>query len=89
MRDLIAALYVDSNGVYSELPFVDVWGVERDARKYKGPYPIVAHPPCQKWGKLARVNYARWGGDHNKPENDGGCFLAALSSLQAWGGVRA
>jgi len=47
----------------------------------------VAHPPCQLWGNLASVNYARWGGDHNKPKNDGGCFESALYSVNSCGGV--
>lgn len=84
---MIAALFVEARGVYSGLENVDVWDKDRDARKYAGNYPIVAHPPCQLWGNLAKVNYSRWGGDHNKPGNDGGCFESALSSLRRCGGV--
>ena len=36
---------------------------------------------------MAKVNYARWGGEHNKPGNDGGCFESALKSVMRWGGV--
>jgi hypothetical protein len=49
--------------------------------------PVVAHPPCQLWGNLAAVNYARWGGEHNKPGNDGGCFESAIKSVIRCGGV--
>ena len=84
---MIAALFVEARGVYSGLQNVDVWDKDRDARKYAGNYPIVAHPPCQLWGNLAKVNYSRWGGDHNRPGNDGGCFESALSSLHRCGGV--
>ena len=83
----VAALYVQEVGAYSGLPFVDMWPESRDARKYCGPYPVVAHPPCQRWGALAAVNYKRWGGDHNRPGNDGGCFAAALESVRRFGGV--
>lgn len=83
----VAALYVQSDGCYANLPGVEVWGIERDARLYAGPFPVVAHPPCQKWGKLARVNFRRWGGEHNRPGEDGGCFAAALRSVETWGGV--
>lgn len=84
---MIAALYVQSNGCYAGLPGVDPWPEERDARTYAGPHPVVAHPPCQLWGALAAVNYTRWGGDHNRPGNDGGTFAAALSAVRKWGGV--
>jgi len=84
---VIAALYVQTEGCYFGLPDVDPWDEARDARNYAGPYPVVAHPPCQLWGPLAFVNYARWGGDHNKPANDGGCFESALNSVRKYGGV--
>ena len=83
----IAALYVQENGCYFGLPFVDSWPESRDARKYDGPIPVVAHPPCQLWGSLATVNYKRWGGEHNRPGNDGGCFQSALSAVMRFGGV--
>jgi hypothetical protein len=87
MSHKIAALYVDEKGVYSGLPDVDVWGISRDARKYAGPWPVVAHPPCHLWTNMASVNYKRWGGEHNRPGNDGGCFRSALVSVMKFGGV--
>ncbi len=84
---MIAALYVQTNGAYYGLPDVDPWDVHRDARKYAGPYPVVAHPPCQLWVNLAAVNFKRYGGEHNRPGNDGGCFAAAISSVRRFGGV--
>ena len=87
MGGQIAALFVETSGCYLNLPGVDLWDVERDARKYDGPWPAVAHPPCQLWGRFAHVNYARWGGEHNRPGNDGGCFTSALSKVMAFGGV--
>ena len=87
MKKTVAALFVQEGGVYSELPFVDQWTKDRDAMTYSGPLPVVAHPPCNKWGKMARVNFARWGGSHNLPENDGGAFEFALKAVERWGGV--
>jgi hypothetical protein len=66
---------------------IDAWPEDRDATKYKGSLPVIAHPPCQRWGKMAKVNYSRWGGEHNKPGNDGGTFESALSSVNRCGGV--
>ena len=83
----VAALFVQSNGCYSNWPWIDAWDETRDARNYKGSLPVIAHPPCQLWGAMAKVNYTRWGGEHNKPGNDGGCFAAALNSVNRCGGV--
>ncbi len=83
----VAALFVETNGCYFGLPNVYPWDVAKDARRYAGPWPVVAHPPCQLWGRFAVINYKRWGGDHNRPGNDGGCFESALNSVRAYGGV--
>ena len=84
----VAALYVDPRGVYSGRPDVEPWGLpDRDAREYAGPWPVVAHPPCQLWTNLAAVNFKRYGGEHNRPGNDGGCFASALDSVRRWSGV--
>lgn len=82
-----AALFVQPDGCYADLAGVDAWPKERDARLYGGPAPVVAHPPCQLWGPMANVNFARWGGEHNRPGNDGGCFASALRSVRMFGGV--
>lgn len=55
----VAALFVDSTGHYMNMPEVDPWPESRDARLYKGPYPVVAHPPCGLWVNMAAVNYKR------------------------------
>lgn len=84
---MIAALFVQENGCYYGLQNVDPWPESRDARKYDGDHPVVAHPPCQLWGALACVNFKRWGGEHNRPGNDQGCFASALASVRRCGGV--
>lgn len=80
----IAALYVETDGCYFGLPDVDPWDKGRDARQYAGPWPVVAHPPCDRWCQMAPVNQARYG---RKIGDDGGCFLAALNAVRTWGGV--
>lgn len=82
---MIAALYVERGGVYYGLPDVDPWDKERDARLYAGPWPVVAHPPCERWGRY-------WSGGpsakvRRKLGDDGGCFEAALRAVRTWGGV--
>lgn len=76
---MIAALYVVADGPYTGIAGVDPWPEDRDARKYAGPYPVVAHSPCETWGKYAK-RYGRVG-------QDGGCFKAALACVRKWGGV--
>ncbi len=83
----VAALFVQPNGCYSILEYVDSWPESRDARKYQGPLPVVAHPPCQLWVNFAALNFKRYGGEHNRPGNDGGCFSSALAAVKQWGGV--
>jgi hypothetical protein len=82
---MIAALFVAPDGCYTGLPDVDPWDEARDARLYAGPHPVVAHPPCQRWGRY-------WHGSPRKPHrfekgDDGGCFAAALAAVRKWGGV--
>jgi hypothetical protein len=83
---VIAALFVETDGVYYGLPDVDPWDKIRDARLYAGPHPVVAHPPCERWGR-----YALGGPNPNarrrKIGDDDGCFLAALAAVRRWGGV--
>ena len=80
----IAALFVDSHGCYANQEGVDTWDEKRDARLYAGPYPVVAHPPCARWCKLAGL--AEWKYGLQRGE-DGGCFASALESVRKWGGV--
>ena len=84
MGAMVAALYVQAGGCYFGLPNVDPWDEQRDARLYDGPWPVVAHPPCSRWCRLAGLVEARWG--HKRGEDDG-CFEAALASVRKWGGV--
>lgn len=84
-KTMIAALYVEKHGVYSNLEKVDAWDQERDARLYAGPHAVIAHPPCQRWGRY-------WsGGPSAKVKrikgDDGGCFRDALTAVRRFGGV--
>lgn len=81
-----ACLFVCKRSVYKTLA-ADCYDIDRDARTYAGNAPVVAHPPCQLWGKMANVNFKRWGGEHNRPGNDGGCFSFALDAVNRCGGV--
>lgn len=74
----VAALYVDSKrGPYAGLPDVECWDAERDATRYAGPWPVVAHPPCGPWGKL-RGQCTR---------QDASLGPVAAAQVMRWGGV--
>ncbi len=83
---MIAALYVEPGGAYYGLPGVDPWDAARDARQYSGPWPVVAHPPCERWGRYYNGGPA-WRGEPKTLGDDAGCFAAALASVRKWGGV--
>lgn len=84
---MIAALYVLNPGPYC-IEGIDIWDEKRDARKYKGPHPVIAHPPCERWGRY-------WGGGpmlHGTRKqkilgDDNGCFAHALWAVRTFGGI--
>lgn len=84
-KRIVAALFVQPQGCYFGQPAVEPWDFSRDARTYAGPHPVVAHPPCERWGRY-------WsGGPSAKVRrvkgDDNGCFSAALAAVRLWGGV--
>jgi hypothetical protein len=92
----VAALFVDDSehGVYPRLlsdPRLALGETHgADARKYNGPFPVVAHPPCNLWVNMAAVNWKRYG--RQRPAwypggDDGGRFAAALRAVRTYGGV--
>ena len=84
----IAALYVQTGGSYYNLPGVQPFDQDDDARMYGGPHPIVAHPPCQRWGKMWKGqpgNIKR--GKVERKGDDQGCFKSALFDVRRFGGV--
>jgi hypothetical protein len=81
----VAALFVATDGCYFDLDGVDPWDQRRDARLYDDYMPVVAHPPCERWGRY-------WSGGHSAKVrrvlgDDDGCFASALASVRRCGGV--
>lgn len=73
---MIAALFVQTGGAYFGIPGVDPWDVHRDAFLYRGPHPVVAHPPCARWGTYAGAF----------PDGDAS-FDFCLHAVRQYGGV--
>lgn len=85
-QKMIAALFISDDGPYANRKDIDAWTELRDARKYTGPWKVIAHPPCERWGRY-------WSGGPNpkarrrKKGDDNGCFKSALGAVRRWGGV--
>lgn len=73
----MAALYIDPRGPYPSIPDVECWDETRDARKYSGPWPVVAHPPCGPWGNFK----------HMCTRQDRELALLGVAQVRRWGGV--
>lgn len=82
---MIAALFVHTGGPYFNQPGIDPWDKARDARNYPGPWPVIVHSDCSRWGRFAE------GGPSAKEKrmvgDDGGCFWAGLVAVRKHGGV--
>lgn len=73
----VAILFTDRRTNYLRLlPWVELWGVARNAHKYAGPWPVIAHPPCGPWGKLS------WSSKESKEHG-----IIAMEMVHRWGGV--
>ena len=72
------ALFVRPGSCYHELA-ASAFDQTRDARRYCGSLPVVAHPPCRAWGRLAHFAKPR------PDEKDLARF--AVAKVRRWGGV--
>lgn len=72
----VSALYVDPGGPYPDL-VADWWDELRDAKRYPGPCPVVAHPPCGPWGRMRSLC----------TDQDPDCGPSAVQQVRQWGGV--
>ena len=76
---MIAVLFARADSYYKTLPDCDVYDIDRDARKWPGGCPVVAHPPCRAWGGLSHMA---------KPRHDEKDLARwAVAQVRKWGGV--
>ncbi len=75
----VAVLFARRDSIYKEINGCDVWDIERDARKWGGGMPVVAHPPCRAWGSLRHFAKPR------PDEKD--LARQAVAWVRRWGGV--
>lgn len=76
---MVAVLFARSDSIYKSLPDCDVWDIERDARRWPGGCPVVAHPPCRAWGRLRAFAKPR--------EGERELAIWAVNQVRQWGGV--
>ncbi len=75
----VAVLFARADSNYLAIPGADVWDMARDARRWPGGMPVVAHPPCRAWGRLRKLA---------KPRADEKALaLAAVDNVRQFGGV--
>jgi len=75
----VAALFVRADSIYKTMDGVEAYDMDRDARTYDGPWPVVAHPPCRSWASLRT---------HAKPRPDErNLARLAVALVREFGGV--
>lgn len=75
----VAVLFARADSIYKSFPECDVWDEARDARRWPGGCPVIAHPPCRAWGGLRHMA---------KPQpGERELTVYALSMVRRWGGV--
>jgi hypothetical protein len=75
----VTVLYTQPRSVYLSLPDVDCWDAARDARRWPGHTPVVAHPPCRLWGGLRHQSTA--------PREERLLAWHAVQMVERYGGV--
>lgn len=75
----VAVLFARSDSFYKTIPFCDVWDADRDARKWPGGSPLIAHPPCRAWGRLRKFAKPR--------PDEKELALFAVNQVRKFGGV--
>jgi len=48
---MLAALFVETDGVYFNCDGIVPYDITNDARWYRGPFKAICHPPCKRWGR--------------------------------------
>lgn len=79
MSGQVAVLFARADSVYKTLPDCDVWDAERDARRWPGGCPVVAHPPCRAWGRLRQFAKPR--------EDERDLAVFAVEQVRRFGGA--
>jgi hypothetical protein len=77
----VAVLFARADSHYKAMQGVDVWVEARDARRWPGGVPLVAHQPCRLWAKLRQFAKA------SNPEMERQLAIDAVARVRRFGGV--
>lgn len=75
---MISILYTRNHSIYTDLK-QDCWNIKKDARKWPGGNPIIAHPPCRAWGSYRHLAKPR--------PDEKQLAIHAIIMVRLWGGV--
>ena len=57
----VSILFARSDSNYINIEGCDVYDIDRNALTFPGGTPVIAHPPCRSWGRLAHMARPRLG----------------------------
>lgn len=75
----VAVLFARRDSIYKSIPGTDVFDADRDALRWPGGTPVVAHPPCRAWGQLRHMA--------NPRDGEKELAIFAIDQVRRFGGV--
>ena len=75
----IAVLFAMKDSIYKTFGECDVYDIDRNALTFKGGLPVIAHPPCRLWGRLAHLSSA--------PKGEKELAIWAVDQVRKNGGI--
>jgi hypothetical protein len=75
---MTSILFARQDSVYKAMG-LDVWDIDRDARKWPGGNPSICHPPCRAWGQLSHMA--------NPREDEKELAIFSVNMIRQFGGV--
>ena len=61
----VAILCASRKTAYRDIPGVEIYDEDRDARTFPGGMPVIAHPPCRRWTRygmaMTKARFTRHG----------------------------
>src|SRR5258708_2809733 len=75
----VAVLFARKDSIYKTIAQCDVWDAERNALKWPGGSPVIAHPPCALSVAMRQLS--------TQDTSDHAYAIWAIDQVRKWGGV--